>query len=296
MTLKQFGYLAGGAVVALVFYGTGLPLLIKWTLISISGFTGFALAFLPIQERPLQVWIVSFFKSVFSPTQFLWRKAATPPEFWQKTTSKVRVPTKAPPADKKNLRAYLQSLPGVQSDNPLDQQENASLLKIKQLFLTAQPAVQLQPSVATAPLTLKPTAVVKPPLAKPKPSPPKATIATRSKKAQPFNPIKEQKFVIGAKTRADLPIPAPPTRANILVGMTLTKDEEIIEGAILEVRNSKGIPVRALKTNKLGQFRIATPLEKGTYKIETEKEGYQFDIIKFEAKGKVILPIEIKAR
>ena len=163
------------------------------------------------------------------------------------------------------------------------------------MFQLAQPAFQTQPLVTTAPFIAEPLDRLDP-LVKPKPAPAKAVIPTQVKKPQAFNPIKEQRFVIRANTRADLPIPAPPTQPNILVGMTLTKDEEIIEGAILEIRNSKGVPVRALKTNKLGQFRIATPLEKGTYEIETEKEGHQFDIIKFEAKGEVISPIEIKAK
>jgi hypothetical protein len=78
--------------------------------------------------------------------------------------------------------------------------------------------------------------------------------------------------------------------------MVFDNQGKIVEGAILEIRNSQGIPVRALKTNRLGQFTIATPLENDTYEVETEKEGYQFDIIKIEAKGEIIPPIEIRAK
>ena len=70
----------------------------------------------------------------------------------------------------------------------------------------------------------------------------------------------------------------------------------LVEGAILEIRNSQGIPVRALKTNKLGQFQIATSLDNDIYEIEVEKEGLSFDIIKIEAKGEIIAPIEIRAK
>ena len=80
------------------------------------------------------------------------------------------------------------------------------------------------------------------------------------------------------------------------MGMVVDRDNKILEGTILEIRNSKGVPVRALKTNKLGQFRIATQLKNDDYEIETEKEGYNFDITKIKVEGKVIPPLQIKAR
>ena len=105
-----------------------------------------------------------------------------------------------------------------------------------------------------------------------------------------------KKRTVKAKVSPRLPIPAPPTQPNILVGMVLDKKGELVEGAILEIRNSQGVPVRALKTNQLGQFTIATPLENGVYEIETEKKGLKFDIIKVEVKGEIIKPIEIRAK
>ena len=61
----------------------------------------------------------------------------------------------------------------------------------------------------------------------------------------------------------------------------------------MEIRDSQGNPVRAFKTNKLGQFLSATPLHPGEYEIETEKEGFEFDIIKVSLEGKILSPIEI---
>ncbi len=64
MTLKQFFKVAGGAVVALIFYSSHLPFLFKWPLIIITAGLGAALAFLPVNEQPLEVWIGSFFKII----------------------------------------------------------------------------------------------------------------------------------------------------------------------------------------------------------------------------------------
>lgn len=80
---------------------------------------------------------------------------------------------------------------------------------------------------------------------------------------------------------------------NLLTGFIHDRSGKTIEGAILEIRDASGSPVRAFRTNKLGQFLSATPLPPGPYEIETEKEGYQFDIIKVELKGEILSPIEI---
>ena len=77
MTLKQFCELAAGAIIAYIFYASGLHPILKWPLVFIFGFLGFALAFLPIEERPLDVWLANFFKSIYQPTLYLWKKGAS---------------------------------------------------------------------------------------------------------------------------------------------------------------------------------------------------------------------------
>ncbi len=124
------------------------------------------------------------------------------------------------------------------------------------------------------------------------------------KKAKPqfvpkISPIKreeERKPTAPAKFSPEIPVPTTPTIPNVLVGMVLDPQGKIIEGAIIEIRDEKGNPVRAFKTNKLGQFMIATPLANGTYEIETEKQGYEFDLIKVSLTGKIVPPIEIRAK
>lgn len=80
---------------------------------------------------------------------------------------------------------------------------------------------------------------------------------------------------------------------NVLQGLVHDEEGHLLDETIIVVKNEAGIPVRALKTNKLGQYIISTPLGSGRYLIETEKENYNFDILSFEAKGEVIEPIEI---
>jgi len=83
LTIKQFIYL-------LVFIGFGIViyLLIPIPIINIlmallSGSIGAALAFIPINDRPLEVWIRNFIKRITSPTQYKFQKNNKPPRFLQ---------------------------------------------------------------------------------------------------------------------------------------------------------------------------------------------------------------------
>lgn len=99
-----------------------------------------------------------------------------------------------------------------------------------------------------------------------------------------------------------------PAGQGVRVGLPITQDSPNVISGILkdprgnplpnilvEVKDSSGNPVRAFKTNGVGQFASATALTNGVYTIEFEdpKEENKFDAIQFEAKGEVILPIEI---
>ncbi|MBP7927872.1 hypothetical protein KAZ57_01860, partial [Patescibacteria group bacterium] len=68
---------------------------------------------------------------------------------------------------------------------------------------------------------------------------------------------------------------------------------------VMLIKNSSGEPVRALKTNSLGQFAIGSPLGTGLYSVEADPSnvpGQTFDIITVEVKGEVIPPIEISGK
>jgi hypothetical protein len=74
MTLKQFGYLAGGIIIGIVASKLPYPAIFNYSLAGIFAFSGFALAFLPIQDRSLDIWVKNFVISIFSPTQFVYKK------------------------------------------------------------------------------------------------------------------------------------------------------------------------------------------------------------------------------
>ena len=66
MTLKQFGEVFLGVIIAGILFKTNLIAVIKWPLIMMSVGLGAAAAFLPIEERPLDHWIITFFRVLYN--------------------------------------------------------------------------------------------------------------------------------------------------------------------------------------------------------------------------------------
>lgn len=90
-------------------------------------------------------------------------------------------------------------------------------------------------------------------------------------------------------------IPIAPEFPNVISGIIKDPRGNPIPNILVEVKDSEGNPVRAFKTNALGQFWASTPLADGSYTIEFEdpNSSNSFDSVAFKAEGNVILPIEV---
>ncbi len=155
MTLKQFFQLGGGALVAVLIYATNLYPLIKWPLILISVSLGAALAFLPFEERPLSRWILAFFRSIYAPTVYIWKKEANYQFFQEETTSS---PVQPAPVEKQ-LEEYLQKVPNEAegSVSKLESSEKSLLKRFTDLFrIGPAPTTVSIPPQSPAPLQKQP--------------------------------------------------------------------------------------------------------------------------------------------
>lgn len=310
MTLKQFFQLAGGALVALLFYAAPLPGYVKWPFIIFFVLLGAALAFLPFEERPLEKWLVAFFRVVYSPTSFVWQESKTPPVFFQEeaVAPAEKIIT---PGGEQALNAYLAATAQPQGfTGKLEQAESSFLAKIGQFFGAPAPTVQIPVPMPQAKPTSQQTGEVKIPTTQyirvaPSGKPrlvveEKLEGAGKSIRERPLDitPLSGRGFAPGKAAQFSLEAapPIPPTTPNTIVGQVIDSSGKIIEGAILEVRDAAGRPVRALKSNKVGHFVVVTPLQNGRYEIITEKDGFAFDPSTFEATGEIIPSIAIKAK
>ncbi len=409
MTLKQFGELAAGAIVAYMFLISGWYPLIKWPLVFLSGLMGVALAFLPIEERPLDVWIANFFKAIYRPTYYVWKKdtsgaaivspapqvlpkgvsqtgtdtgpglqtwpykreeikdkkeesSNTPPEKREeteqdKTTSEPEekmeapAPSGPPPlsieelqklreqklaelaSERQKLEEKKQEVktetyaaqntaniitvdklaemrekkntPLSPEDDQLHQlikENNELLLQIdgirgkiasfsgseKTVLETQLEALNKEKDNLAGAITrlqqdISQKAGQEPKAAAPSPEPPWALGAT------------------GQMRVVDMPVKPAPTISltdvpNIINGAVTDTRGAPMDGVILIIKDKAGNSVRALKTNRIGQFIVSTPLENGTYYLEFERPSYKFNVYELTLTGQVIAPLEIKGK
>jgi hypothetical protein len=310
MTLKQFFQVAGGVVISLIFYSTPLHPFIKWPFIIFFTLLGAALAFLPFEERPLERWIIAFFRSIYSPTIYTWKKTDKPSVFYTETAVAPEiksVPNTAPVTEVNTAK--------------LEEAEKSFLSKIGGLWNVAptqQTVPQQQVAPATTPVT-EPTTVNKTetvstvsipqqiPVVIEKTTPkiiveekvgPNMSggevIKTEAIEAREFKPTAITSNTV--EFSVDSAPPSPPIAINTIVGQVMDQDRKIIEGAILEIKDAMGRPVRALKSNKAGHFIIVTPLQNGKYEVTIEKDGFAFDPVSFDAVGEMIPPIAIRGK
>lgn len=81
LTIKQFGFLAFGVAIAVVFYFLIPPILyINILAAAIPALLGIGFAFVPVNDRPMDIWLKNVFKRLLSPTQYYYHKHNSPPK------------------------------------------------------------------------------------------------------------------------------------------------------------------------------------------------------------------------
>lgn len=383
MTLRQFGYLVAGAACAFIAYKISpLPTILKYPFAGMFAFAGVAFAFLPIQERPLDRWVIAFIKSIYSPTQFIWQKEGMLLEILSKPISSPakilsQNHTQAHQDAKTKLNQYLSTLP-QSPHQTLNLREKSYIDQTLALFDSTagtQPAYPAKPKVVinsvpkqvptrlaeafggarastpTQPVTEPipsqaakqsdtqtdaeqyPTPNITPLIKNEPPQPAPFDYAQIQKQLAELSDQKESLAKELAKLRSEIKkieepliikpelgqeekkapsiksvsaqsavneigMPAIPQTPNVISGVIRDSQKKLLPNIILTIKDGKGNLIRALKTNKLGQFATATPLSNGTYLIEVEDplKRYAFDIAQISLSGKIILPIVIGAK
>lgn len=385
MTLRQFGYLAGGAVIGYALFKLlPLPGIFNIAIGGLIAFIGFAFAFLPFQDRPIDQWLLAFIKSVFSPTQYIYYKDNPPPEVLNQAPTVVKISgyhEQQYRDSKKLLDNYLARLP-VKTIDSLDQNEQVALSQTLSLFAaTPQPNIMIKrvysPPVPTKPRPVPPAVIeanksrsMPPPVHPVKKEPEKERGAIYVNDGQvkqlteELNKLRQQ-IKTGFQTKSNDPqlekrfleleqklttllterekltaeliklrqgdsftgkmvrpqvakeepsisnvkiisqqqatkvgILNPPTTPNLVIGVIKDPNGMTISNILITVKDMRANPLRALKTNNLGQFFASTPLSNGTYVLEVEdpQKEYAFDLIELKLTGTTIQPLEITAK
>lgn len=328
MTLKQFIYLATGVGIAYLIFillAVRFPF-IAWPMIAIFTLLGVAFAFVPISDRPLDHWLGAFLKAVYSPTKRVWSKNGQ--NFLQNIGFPNRLniylsamDIQAAPIS--NLPQ--QKLPESVSQTPLSlpklsqtpQPTKEELPTSEELTKTVELAKEAQTLQVKIIETERQLNQIKNSITSTQVNPSDYTLQFNkifdnlNGLVQEASEIKKQLASITNEPTIPVPkvtvqvvAPQKPKQTqltltslpNVINGITVSADGVYLEGVVVVIRDKDGLPVRALKTNKLGQFTGSTPLPNGTYTVELEKDDLIFDILQINLEGKVLPPLNIAAK
>lgn len=310
MTLKQFLYLAIGCAIAYLLFVFLSPIypLVAWPLIVIFALSGFALAFLPINSRPLDSWVKAFFKAIYSPTKRVWKKNnktfKEEPLFNSRFITFLSTPHIVTP----NVALAVKPTPQIPPQAPappidlaktVDLAKEAQNLQFK-IIQTERALSQIkQASQAQTQVPVDYSGQVNKILADlqtlvSQASEIKGKLETVTQPETTQKPIEKVKVVVPAKPKQNQL--ALTTFPNVLSGVVKDKTDNYLEGAVAVIYDKEGLPVRALKTNKLGQFSGSTPLPNGVYTLELEKDNFTFDVLQIELTGEILPPLMIVSK
>lgn len=324
----------GFAYLVFVLFAADSPF-IAWPIIAISSLMGVAFAFLPIYERPLDHWVGAFFRAVSKPTKMNYKSQVLSQEdplfkkrlvVYLNSIQKQKLAYLAPALINPTLsnkiiathEPQLQKWPPTVSqpaepvvETPLATQplnEGATLKKTVELAKDTQDTQTKIRQIETQIEEIKTKAA----------TPGENPREYVQKFENLLGDLQNLNTATGdlAKemaniTKSTTPVPSPLTNtvkaqniptltlttfANIINGVVTDTQGNYVENAIIVAHDKQGLPVRALKSNKLGQFIAATPLPDGIYTMVVEKEGMIFDVVEIELKGEILQPVTIQAK
>jgi hypothetical protein len=309
MTLKQFFQLAGGILIGFIFYSTPIIGIIKWPFAILSVILGIGLAFFPLEERPLERWIFAFFRAIYAPTEYYWQKTVNPEKFFQE---EAPVPISPPTPSTVQQAALKTYLSGTQKPSgpfskleATEQNFLATLSGVFASFKSAPPVTPIstptnEPKKELRIPVIEPVRIVQPQKGRVVvEEKPKVVVSSPQITPQAVAPVIAGDEMISTRQAVfsvDAAPPSPPTLPNVIVGQVVDENRRIVDGAIMEIRDEGGRPVRALRSNRLGHFITVTPLDVGRYDIFAEKEGFRFTPVSFDATSAIIPPILVQGQ
>ncbi len=329
MTLKQFAEILVGSIIALVFFKSGLPGIIRWPAIVLFAGTGVLAAFVPFEERPLDHWIMTFFKVMFQPTKFYWKKEPKIPDAFthipQTSNDYFESSLDLTPTRKKRVYQYLQSIhqaPQEEDDFDVAEQDRVSKLlssyqdvqittasniekdqnnkkpnlkvrvrKIKKIN-NGQKILENNSTTIFSAQSTQPNTVVEEGYEKKD----GGRDDDKNTNDLPTTQKKDHKpVVLPPPPKIDAPFPLSGTQLNQVGGIVLSSSDELIENALIEIKSSEGSTITATNSNSLGQFLISGHLKSGEYELHVNSPNHSFNPIRINLSGEKLDPIEIRA-
>lgn len=261
MTVKQFGFVLLAGVFGYLFF-LAIPIQIVNIAVGVLIFSvGLLFAFVPINERPLDVFLTNLVRRLSSPTQYIFQKHNIALKIFDEL--------------------YFESNPHVILAHADSKEKLASYLTAKKQGASAQNKVDPRRVQIRSLLTEK--LAIKPPTPNAKAVQGKAGSLPERKPA--LNPESQR-------------MPKA-TKHPVISGIAYNKRHIPLPGVLLYIRDTKTNNVlRILKTNPHGVFATFNPLPDGEYLVELvdSSGGYLFDKSSIFIKDQAQLNLEFTSK
>jgi hypothetical protein len=300
MTVKQFAYLAVAAITGWVVFSLPISYFFSLPVAAICVIIGISLAFIPIAGRPTDVMLTNFIKSLFTPTQYVYRKLDATSYFLSQSQviPKANPILSAQPTDEEKSEE-LQKKEHVLEEKLKEVEEKEKKLKEEELSKNRMVSPEAHQKLLALEGALQEMVSQKEQLSRQiinlqrRLNVQKRDIFTPSM-AQPI-PQTQNVRTIPTGMGKGLGLPTTPTVPNIVTGIVKDPRGNPLSNILVEIKDKEDNPVRAFKTSQLGHFASSTPLQNGVYTItfEDPKTQNKFDAIELNVKNEVIMPIEV---
>jgi hypothetical protein len=291
LTLKQFIYIV-------LFSGIGVTIFLIFPIPILNVFLAFltiaagcALAFIPINERPLDVWIRNFIQKLYEPSQYYFHKKNTAPDFLKDLYFTSPQIVSAHIDARQKLNTYVQNTQAP----PVDPRKNSihSLISDPTQKNSETPlSIPLQPTPVTVTtpepiISSPPTPIEKP---EPLPTPP---VDTPIASVAPPEP---------AEKSMPIPVVTPHSQADktkpFFFGSIHSAKNIPIPNTLVYIKDSNNKVLRILKSNIHGVFATFHPLTPGEYVLEVKdtSQKYFFDTMKIEINQQNPEPITVHSK
>jgi hypothetical protein len=262
----------------------------------------------PFEDRPLEVWVKAFIKSIYSPTIYTYKKRNDynwlDLDFTKLNKEKVDEADK--PIKNENLfvvgeelrdgsKSYITREKSKYNNDVALARKKLSEDVLREEVEGIEEKIELIDKGKTSPGMVATNVTQNSQTKTEEVETNKEVVDDWRENKVDLNLKRERLEATGKAVFGTIPMPDRPDIANVIVGMATNADGKIVDGVIVEIQDEHGIPTRVIKTNSLGQFKISTPLANGRYLIIAEKDGYIFDRVNIDLTGKIIDPVRIIA-
>ena len=153
LTVRQFGYLAGGLILSLLIFFTGIPTILKFVLMLISSVLGLFLGLVKINGQSSSVWLTNFIIAMFTSQERVWKKTGVVPEVFQEKVQKTREETLMKAKKEGGVKASVTPLTKFESapsNLKVDSEEESRLSEISKQFNETTSNVKTENSIQSA--------------------------------------------------------------------------------------------------------------------------------------------------